>query len=92
MLTFTREAGRIVLQWDGALDDAYLLEYDLGIGKFHTSGSFLVQGTQKEFGPLKPEVWGLLARYNPFRFRLRSAGCREASCWSPWVTFQVAGS
>lgn len=92
MLTFNREAGRIVLQWEGASDNAFLLEYDLGIGKFHTSGSFLVQGTQKEFGPLKPEVWDLLARYNPFRFRLRSAGCREASCWSPWVTFQVAGS
>jgi len=92
MLTFNREAGRIVLQWEGASDDAFLLEYDLGIGKFHTSGSFLVQGTQKEFGPLKPEVWDLLARYNPFRFRLRSAGCREAGCWSPWVTFQVAGS
>ncbi len=92
MLTFNREAGRIVLQWEGAMDDAYLLEYDLGVGKFHTSGSFLVQGTQKEFGPLKPEVWDLLARYNPFRFRLRSAGCREAGCWSPWVTFQVAGS
>jgi hypothetical protein len=91
-LTFNREAGRIVLQWEGTSDDAFLLEYDLGIGKFHTSGSFLVQGTQKEFGPLKPEVWDLLARYNPFRFRLRSASCREASCWSPWVTFQVAGS
>lgn len=92
MLAFNREGGRIILQWEGELDDAYLLEYNLGLGKFHTSGSFLVHGTQKEFGPLKQEVWGLLARYNPFRFRLRSAGCREVSCWSPWVTFQIAGS
>jgi arylsulfatase A-like enzyme len=91
-LTFAQEGGRVVLEWEGASDEAYLLEYDLGSGKFHTNGSFLVQGTQKEFGPLKPEVWELLTRYNPFRFRLRSAHCKEANCWTPWVAFQVTRS
>ncbi len=87
----TTEGGRVVIEWDGAPTDRYVLEYEVGTGKYHLQGDFTVLGPRKEFGPLGVEVWSQLPFYNPFRVRVRSARCSKASCWSEWVTFRIGG-
>lgn len=91
-LVFVEEAGRVVVEWEGRPDDRYVLEYEVGTGRYQMRGDFTVIGPRKAFGPLKADVWDQLAFYNPFRVRIRPARCDRASCWSEWVTFRVAAS
>jgi len=91
-LAFVEEAGRVVVEWEGRPDDRYVLEYEVGTGRYLMRGNFSVIGPRKAFGPLKADVWNQLVFYNPFRVRIRPARCDKAACWSEWVTFRVAGS
>ena len=91
-LTFVEEAWRVVVEWQGQPDNRYVLEYEVGAGRYLMRGDFSVIGPRKEFGPLKAGVWNQLVFYNPFRVRIRPAGCDKAACWSEWVTFRFAGA
>ena len=91
-LAFTEEAGRVVVEWEGRPHDRYVLEYEVGTGRYQMRGDFTVIGPRKAFGPLQAEVWNQLVFYNPFRVRIRPARCDKAACWSEWVTFRVAAT
>ncbi|MBI4610220.1 MAG: sulfatase [Candidatus Rokubacteria bacterium] len=88
-VAFGQSGGRIVIEWVGSTDGRYVLEYEVGQGKYRLKGSFPVAGRSKEFGPLNSSVWNLLPLYNPFRFRLRPEGCQGQGCWTEWVSFMV---
>jgi len=88
-LSHRDESGRVIIEWEGNPNSRYVLEYEVGTGKYHLRGDFTVLGLRKEFGPLKTEVWNLLPLYNPFKVRVRPAPCPTPSCWSQWVTFNV---
>ncbi|MFQ5829728.1 MAG: sulfatase/phosphatase domain-containing protein, partial [Candidatus Methylomirabilia bacterium] len=88
-LAFGESRGRIVVEWLGPAEGRYVLEYEVGDGKYRLKGSFPVVGLRKEFGPLNAAVWNLLTLYNPFRFRLAPDGCQGPACWSEWVSFTV---
>jgi hypothetical protein len=91
-LAFVEEAGRVVVEWEGQPSARYVLEYEVGTGRYLMRGDFAVIGPRKEFGPLKAEVWNQLVFYNPFRVRIRPARCDDAACWSEWVTFRFGRS
>ncbi len=91
-LAFVEEAGRVVVEWEGQPDDRYVLEYEVGTGRYLMRGDFTVIGPRKAFGPLTAEVWNQLVFYNPFRVRIRPARCDKTACWGEWVTFRFAGS
>lgn len=91
-VTYTEEGGRVVVEWEGDPNGRYVLEYEVGTGKYRLRGDFAVLGPRKEFGPLKTEVWNQLPFYNPFRVRIRATRCPNPSCWSEWVTFRIDAS
>jgi arylsulfatase A-like enzyme len=88
-LTFVEQSGRVVVEWEGRPDGRYVLEYDVGAGRYRMRGDFTVIGPRKAFGPLKADVWNQLVFYNPYRVRIRPARCEAAACWSEWVTFKI---
>lgn len=86
-LGFDETGGRVILEWIGDPAERYVVEYEVGQGAYYLQGTLTVEGPRKKFGPLPPRVWALLPQYNPFRVRVRAERCREARCWSPWVSF-----
>jgi hypothetical protein len=91
MLGYDQEDGRVRLAWAGNPATTYEIHYNVGVDEHHLEGVLTVAGTRKEFGPLTRAVWDLLPLYNPFRFRVRDTRCRQESCWSNWLSFQVGG-
>lgn len=82
------DVGKTVsVRWTGPEDALYTLEYRVGEGNYHLTGTMQVRGNAPQYGPFTDEMWNMLALYNPFAFRILVDGKPELS--SPWVQFTV---
>ncbi len=77
--------GSIPVRWSGPAEAAYRIEYEVGEGKYHLTGSFIVQGNRQTYGPFTRVFWRAFPQYNPWRFRVVPAG--KPSLASGWQTF-----
>ncbi len=77
--------GAINVRWSGPAEIAYRVEYEVGSGKYHLTGSFIVEGNGQTYGPFTRMFWRAFPQYNPWRFRVMPAGKPELA--SPWRTF-----
>lgn len=84
-LDFQSSRGIVITEWEGDPEASYTIEYDVGLGQYHISGTFAVTGTRQTFGPYPKEVWEPLKAWNPWKFRVILQGHEEVK--SPWVTF-----
>ena len=84
-ITYAAQAGKVLVSWSGPRTGEYLLEYTVGLGKYHLEGSFPVRGNSQTFGPFNPVFWMAFPHYNPWRFRVAPKGRPELS--SAWRTF-----
>ncbi|MBI4830188.1 MAG: DUF4976 domain-containing protein, partial [Candidatus Lindowbacteria bacterium] len=85
VLRFEDRNGIVRASWTGSPGMPYVVEYDVGRGVHHLSGSFVTFGNQREFGPYSHEIWSALAVRNPWRVRISPD--TNPRCWSEWVEF-----
>lgn len=84
-ITYAAQGGKVLVSWSGPQNGEYLLEYTVGLGKYHLEGSFPVRGNSQTFGPFNPVFWMAFPHYNPWRFRVVPKGRPELA--SAWRTF-----
>jgi len=86
-LEFDAEEGQIRAEWSGSPVAQYVVEYDVGTGRYETTGRIPVDGNRLEFGPVPLDLWNSMADYNPWRFRVwhRSAPDRV----SAWIEVEI---
>jgi arylsulfatase A-like enzyme len=77
--------GMVPVSWDGPEQDEYIIEYEVGRGKYHLEGSFPIRGNKQAFGPFNRVFWKAFPLYNPWRFRVVPKGRRELA--GPWRNF-----
>ena len=81
-ITHSAHEGRVPVSWTGQEGAEYIIEYEVGSGKYYLKGSFPVRGSGETFGPFNPVFWNAFPRYNPWRFRVVPKGKPElASRW-----------
>ncbi len=88
ILDFDAGGGLVRARWVGRSDLPYVLEYELGEGRFHTVGRMPLTGNVHDFGPYPREVWRSFADFNPWRVRVVLVG-REDCAPAP-VAFRFA--
>lgn len=84
-LSFDELDGTVRASWTGDSSFTYIVEYDVGEGMHHVTGSFAVFGARRDFGPYSREMWSALAVRNPWRVRV-SPDVRPRR-WSDWIEF-----
>ncbi len=84
-LSFDELDGTVRTSWTGDSTFTYIVEYDVGEGMHHVTGSFAVFGAGRDFGPYSREMWSALAVRNPWRVRV-SPDVRPRR-WSDWIEF-----
>ena len=77
--------GSITVNWSGPPKAAYRIEYEVGTGKYHLTGSLIVRGNSQTYGPFTRMFWRAFPQYNPWHFRVVPAGNPDQA--SPWRTF-----
>ena len=77
--------GKVPVSWTGSENWEYVIEYEVGRGKYHLKGSFPIHGNKQTFGPFNRVFWGALPLYNPWRFRVVPKGRPDQA--GPWRTF-----
>lgn len=77
--------GRVPVRWSGPVEAEYLIEYEVGEGKYHLKGSFPVRGDGETFGPFNRIFWRAFPLYNPWMFRVVPRDRPELA--SPWRRF-----
>lgn len=88
VITFRTAGGKAILRWSGEPDVPYVIEYEVGKGDYHLTGTMKVLGNRKVFGPFPRKYWDTyLALYSPYRARVSID--KEPREWSPWVEFEV---
>ncbi|MFN7955841.1 MAG: sulfatase [bacterium] len=87
-LTFEADAGVVRARWAGRADLRYMLEYELGEGRFHTVGHMPLVGNAHDFGPYPREVWRSFGDFNPWRVRVVLTGRED--CAPARVEFRFA--
>ena len=89
-LRYDVAGGVIAPRWTGAPSASYVLEYDVGRGAYHLTGTLPTGGNAPEYGPFSRELWDTLVLYNPWTFRVWKADEPEGK--SRWVTFFLGGA
>ncbi len=84
-LSFIQRHGIISASWTGDPLSTYVIEYEIGSGLHRLTGSFLVSGNQRDFGPYSRELWSALVARNPWRVRISPDA--QPRCWSEWIEF-----
>ena len=84
-VTHSAHEGKVPVSWTGQQGAEYIIEYEVGRGKYHLKGSFPVRGSGETFGPFSQIFWSVFANYNPWRFRVVPKGKPELA--SRWRTF-----
>ncbi|MBW7995587.1 MAG: sulfatase-like hydrolase/transferase [Candidatus Glassbacteria bacterium] len=79
------DSGTITVRWSGPPQAAYRIDYEVGSGRYHLTGSFIVEGNSQSYGPFTRMFWRAFPQYNPWRFRVVPVG--KPSLASPWRTF-----
>ncbi|RJP71367.1 MAG: DUF4976 domain-containing protein [Candidatus Abyssobacteria bacterium SURF_17] len=87
-LRFRESGGLIHASWTGNPTATYIIEYDIGTGVHHLTGTFLTMGSERDFGPYSREMWSSLAVRNPWRIRISPD--THPRCWSEWIQFTFA--
>ncbi len=87
-LSFDDDNGTIHGRWSGRPDLHYMLEYELGEGRFHTVGRMPVDGNEKSWGPFPRGVWSSFPEFNPWRVRVTIPG--QTGCDTKPVVFRFA--
>lgn len=85
ILRFGERHGMVRASWTGSPTATYIVEYEIGTGPHHLTGSFLTFGNQRDFGPYSEEIWKAIAVRNPWRVRISPDV--EPRCWSEWMQF-----
>ncbi len=85
VLRYPERGGIVRAAWTGQSDSTYIVEYDVGEGIHHLSGSFAVIGDKRDYGPYAEEMWSALAVRNPWRIRISPDV--QPRCWSEWIEF-----
>lgn len=85
VLRYSERGGTIRASWTGGPSSSYVVEYEIGIGVYRLTGSFLTFGNQRSFGPYPHEIWSPLVVRNPWRVRVSPD--TQPRCWSEWVEF-----
>ncbi len=80
--------GKFRLEWTGAADQAYVIQYEVGEGWKAFSGEMQVTGTSKDFGAVERAYWDRwVVPYGRVRARVAPAGRNDL--WSPWLDIQL---
>jgi len=87
-LEFESSEGVVAGSWSGSPAASYVIEYDVGEGANRTRGTFEIEGTRYEFGPVPREVWHNLSQFNPWLLRLWHKAAPDKK--SPWASFTIA--
>ncbi len=69
--------GAIKGEWSGADSLWYIIQYNIGQGRFNLKGEFRIWGRKHTFGPFTPAMWNTLALYNPWRIQVYPQGHPE---------------
>jgi hypothetical protein len=77
--------GQITVRWSGPAEASYRVEYEVGSGRYHLTGSFVIHGNSQTYGPFTAMFWRAFPQYNPWRFRVVPLGKPELA--SPWRAF-----
>jgi arylsulfatase A-like enzyme len=85
ILDFEEGGGKVRASWTGDLTLPYVVEYDVGKGIYHVTGSFAVSEDSRDFGPYSREMWKALVVRNPWRVRVSPDV--QPRCWSDWIEF-----
>ena len=85
VLRFDELDGKVRASWTGNSALTHIVEYDVGEGMHHVTGSFAVSGVGRDFGPYSREMWDALAVRNPWRVRVSPDV--QPRCWSEWNEF-----
>ncbi len=80
--------GDFRLQWSGAADATYRIQYRAGSGLLAVSGEFDVTGTARDFGKIDRGYWNTwLVPYGTFRLRVGVPGRDDR--WSKWIELRA---
>jgi arylsulfatase A-like enzyme len=80
--------GHFRLEWTGAPDQSYVVQYEAGEGWKAFSGQMEVKGTVKDFGVVDRAYWDRwVVPYGRVRVRVRPAGRNDL--WSQWLDIQL---
>jgi len=85
VLRFHEREGTIRASWTGNPGVAYVVEYEIGTGVHHLTGSFITFGNRRDFGPYAQEMWSSIAVRNPWRVRISPD--TNPRRWSDWIQF-----
>jgi len=88
VLTYASNSGKVQVSWTGPAEGEYIIEYEVGQGKYHLQGSFPVTGNSQTYGPFNPVFWKGLTLYNPFSFRVLPRGHPDLASSRRSFTFQ----
>jgi choline-sulfatase len=81
-------AGRFRLEWTGAPDRTYQVQYQAGSGLLKLAGEFDVTGTTRDFGTIGRDYWDTwLVPYGTFRLRVGVPGRDDR--WSEWIELKA---
>lgn len=69
-IAFDDHGGTVRARWSGSPDARYVLDYELGEGRFHTVGRMPVTGNRQEFGPFPRGVWRSFRDFNPWHVKV----------------------
>lgn len=84
-IAYDDHAGQVPARWSGPDQAEYLVEYEVGRGKYYLTGSFPVKGNGQTFGPFNRTFWRILPLYNPWKVRVVPAVRPDLA--SDWHTF-----
>ncbi len=85
--SYDEMAGNFLLQWSGAPDRDYLVDYRAGRGRRELAGTLAVRGTVKDFGAIDRRYWQTwIVPNSPFRLRVREA---DGPGRSPWLLLEA---
>ena len=79
--------GQFRLQWSGAADREYIIDYRAGHGRKALAGTLTVRGPSKDFGAIDSRYWlTWIVPNSPYRLRIREA---EGPGSSPWLELEA---
>lgn len=87
-VTWNDLQGRAYLEWTGAPDKSYALEYQAGSGAMRVAGLFSVDGPEKDFGTFSRKYWQTwVVPYKQVTVRVRE---EPDGAWSVPITIKLA--
>jgi len=85
VIRYAEREGTVRASWTGSPSSTYIIEYEIGTGVYHLTGSFVASGNRRDFGPYSREIWNSIAVRNPWRIRISPDA--HPRCWSEWIQF-----